>query len=138
MVVDRLLLFRLIEAKYRIKNLKNCIFRQPQENCQEGEKAGSWHRTAEGDRHHGMPQNTGDGLVTTPSHVYSQSKCYCALCDNYHTINNNRNRVLLYYCFRKINHLVVKNHWHSSSGVREVVWSTEITVYKVEAAIPKI
>ncbi len=27
-------------------------------------------------------------------------------------------------CFRKINHLVVKNHLHSSSGVREVVSST--------------
>jgi hypothetical protein len=29
-------------------------------------------------------------------------------------------------CFRKINHLVVKNHLHSSSGVREVVSSTFI------------
>ncbi len=27
-------------------------------------------------------------------------------------------------CFRRINHLVVKNHLHSSSGVREVVSST--------------
>ncbi len=27
-------------------------------------------------------------------------------------------------CFRKINHLVVKHHLHSSSGVQEVVSST--------------
>jgi hypothetical protein len=32
-------------------------------------------------------------------------------------------------CFRKINHLVVKHHLHSSSGVREVVSST-ITIYE--------
>jgi hypothetical protein len=61
---------------------------------QEGEKAGSWHRTVEEDRHNGMPQNMRDGLVTTPSHVYAQSKCHCAFCSKYRTNNHNRNRVL--------------------------------------------
>jgi hypothetical protein len=33
-------------------------------------------------------------------------------------------------CFRKINHLVVKHHLYSSSGVREVVSSTiTLTIY---------
>ncbi len=38
---------------------------------QEGEKVGSWHQTVEEDRHCRMPQDTGDGLVTTPSYVYA-------------------------------------------------------------------
>jgi hypothetical protein len=48
---------------------------------QEGEKAGIWHQTAEEDKHHEMPQNMGDGLATTPSHVYAQSMyhCHCVL-----------------------------------------------------------
>ncbi len=44
---------------------------------QEGEKVGSWHQTVEEDRHHRMPQNMGDGLATTPSHVYAE---YVSLC----------------------------------------------------------
>ncbi len=43
--------------------------------CQEGERAGSWHQTMEEDRHSGMRQDSGGGLVTTPSHVYAQSEC---------------------------------------------------------------
>ncbi len=35
-------------------------------------------------------------------------------------------------CFRKINHLVVKHHLHSSSGVREVVSSTTIASRKTD------
>jgi hypothetical protein len=31
-------------------------------------------------------------------------------------------------CFRRINHMAVKNHFHSSSGVREVVSGTSITM----------
>jgi hypothetical protein len=62
---------------------------------QAGEKAGSWHQTVEEGRRSGMPQNTGDGVVTTPSDVYAQSECHSALCINYYTDNQNRNRVLL-------------------------------------------
>jgi hypothetical protein len=68
---------------------------------QEGEKADSWHQTVEEDRHHKMPQNIGDRLTTTPSHVYAQSMCNCALCINYHINNHNRNRVFLYYLFQE-------------------------------------
>jgi hypothetical protein len=47
---------------------------------QEGERVGSWHQTAEEDRRYKMPQNIGDGLATTPSHVYAQSMIVrCAL-----------------------------------------------------------
>jgi hypothetical protein len=62
---------------------------------------GSWHPTVEEDRHSGMPLNTGDGLVTTPSHVYAQSKCHCALCSNCCTNNHNMNHVLLYNLFQE-------------------------------------
>ncbi len=48
-----------------------------------------------------MPQNTGDGLATSPRDVYAQSECYCALCNNCYTYNHNRNRVLLYYLFQE-------------------------------------
>ncbi len=68
---------------------------------QEGEKAGSWHQTVEEDRHHGIPQDRGDGLVTTPSHVYTQSTYHCALRVNLCINNHNRNRVLLYYLFQE-------------------------------------
>ncbi len=65
------------------------------------EKAGSWHQIVEEDRHSGMPQNIGDRLATTPSDVYAQSECHCALCNNYYTNNHNRNSVLLYYLFQE-------------------------------------
>jgi hypothetical protein len=68
---------------------------------QEGEKAGSRHQTVEEDRHHEMPRNMGDGLVTTPSYVYAQSTYYCALCISFHINNHNRNRVLLYYLIQE-------------------------------------
>ncbi len=70
-----------------------------------------------------MPQNIGDGLATTPSCVYAQSMYHCALIATSTTITGT-----VFYCsicFRKINHLVEKNHLHSSSGVREVVLSTD-------------
>ncbi len=66
-----------------------------------GEKGSSWHQTVEEGRHHKMPQNIGDGLATTPSHVYAQSMYHCALCINYHINSHNRNRVLLYYLFQE-------------------------------------
>jgi hypothetical protein len=89
-----------------------------------GEKTGSWHRTVEEDRHYKIPQKLGDGLATTPSHIYAQSTYHCALCINYRTNNHNRNSFHCIICFRRINHLAVKKHLHSSSGVREVVLST--------------
>jgi hypothetical protein len=52
--------------------------------CQAGEKAGGWHQTVEEDRHSGMRQDSGGGLVTTPSHIYAQSECHCALYNNCH------------------------------------------------------
>ncbi len=73
-----------------------------------------------------MLQNVGDGLATTSSHVYAQSRCHCALCINHHVNNHNKNSFYCNYCCRRINHLVVKHHLHSSSGVREVVSSTKL------------
>jgi hypothetical protein len=91
---------------------------------QEGERAGSCHRKVEEDRHHKMPQNIGDGLATTPSHVYAQSMYHCVLCINYHINNHNRNRVLLYYLFQENKSFGSKKPFASSSSVREVVSST--------------
>ncbi len=62
---------------------------------QEGEKMGSWHRTVEEDRHYKMLQKLGDGLATSPSHVYAQSTYHCALCINYRTNNHNRNNIFI-------------------------------------------
>jgi hypothetical protein len=77
-----------------------------------------------------MRKNTGDRLVTTPSHVYAQSSyhCMCVLV----TISTTITGIVFHciVCFRRINYLVVKNHLHSSSGVREVVSST-IPTYKI-------
>ncbi len=90
----------------------------------EGEKAGSWHQTVEEDRHLRMPQNTGNRLPTTPSQ-FMHRVCiivHCVLITTSTTITG-----IVFFCiicFRRINHLVVKNHLHSSSGVREVVSST--------------
>jgi hypothetical protein len=88
--------------------------------------AGSWHQTVEEDRHSGMPQDTGDGLITTPSHVYAQSECHCALCNNLYITTITGTVFYCIICFRKIIHLVVKHHLHSSSDVQEVVSSTVI------------
>ncbi len=73
-----------------------------------------------------MLQNIGDGLAATPSHV-SCIIVRCALI----TISITITGTMFYcnHCFRRINHLVVKNHLHSSSGVREVVSST-VHIYK--------
>jgi hypothetical protein len=89
---------------------------------QEGEKVGSWPQTVEEYRCSGMPQNTGDGLTTSPRDGYTQS--YCALCNNFHTYNHERNRVLLYYLFQENTSFGSKHNFHSSSDVREVVLST--------------
>jgi hypothetical protein len=80
-----------------------------------------------------MPQNIGDRLATTPSHVHTQSMYHCALCINYHI---NIITGIVFYCiiyFRRINHLVVKNHLHSSSGVR-VVSSTVHIKEKIQCS----
>jgi hypothetical protein len=43
---------------------------------------------------------------------------------------------LLYICFRRINHLVVKNHLHSSSGVREnVYFRAQLHLIKIMSAV---
>jgi hypothetical protein len=40
---------------------------------QAGETTDSWHQTVKKGRHYKMSESTGDGLVTTSSHVYVQS-----------------------------------------------------------------
>ncbi len=103
---------------------------------QEGEKAGSWHQTVEEDRHSGMHQDSGGELITTPSHVYAQSECHCVLYNNCY-IKKLITGTVFYciICFRKINHLVVKHHLHSSSDVQEDVSSTIITFINITSSI---
>ncbi len=95
---------------------------------QEGENAGSWHQRVEEDRHSGMPQDTGDGLITTPSHFMHRVSVivHCVIISTSTTITGTMFYCII--CFRKINHLVVKHHLHSSSGVREVVSSTRLSL----------
>jgi hypothetical protein len=65
---------------------------------QAGERTGSWHQTVEEVRRYKMSEGTGDGLVTTSSHVYAQSMYYMYIvCINSLCLNNhNISRVLLY------------------------------------------
>jgi hypothetical protein len=54
----------------------------------------------------------------------------CVLCAIIFHILDNSNRepcLTVPICFRRINHMAVKNHLHSSSGVQEVVLGTLIT-----------
>ncbi len=70
-------------------------------------------------------KSTGDGLVTTSSHVYAQTMYHMYIvCQSVALTNITGIMFYCIICFRRINHLVVKNHLHSSSGVREVVPST--------------
>jgi hypothetical protein len=74
-----------------------------------------------------MLEGTGDGLGTTSSHVYAQSTYHiCIMCCNLLRFNNHNCELCFTVpiCFRRINHMAVKKHLHSSSVVREVVSST--------------
>jgi hypothetical protein len=74
-----------------------------------------------------MLEGTGDGLGTTSSHVYAQSTYHmCIMRDNSLRLNSYDYEPCLtvFICFRRINHMAVKSHLHSSSGVREVVSGT--------------
>jgi hypothetical protein len=95
---------------------------------QEGEKAGSWLQTPEEKGHSYMAIDAGDGLATPSRDVYAQSECYFALYISY-SDNHNRNRVSLYYLFQENKSFGTLYHLHSSSDVREVVWST-VRLYK--------
>ncbi len=53
----------------------------------------------------------------------------CVICAFVYYISDSCDRepcLTVSICFRKINHMAVKTHWHSSSGVREVVSGTFI------------
>ncbi len=74
-----------------------------------------------------MLEGTGDGLGTTSGHLYAQSTYnMCIMCDNplHLDIYDCEPCFTVPICFRRINHMAVKNHLHSSSGVREVVSGT--------------
>jgi hypothetical protein len=79
-------------------------------------------QTVEEGRRYKMPQNTGDGLATTPSHVYAQSMYHCALCINFHIDNHNRNHVLLYYLFQE------NKSFGSKKPFTVVLWCTRSCV----------
>ncbi len=79
-----------------------------------------------------MLQNVGDGLVTTSSHQATFMPrvgviVHCALITTLIIITGIMSHCN--YCLRRINHLVVTHHLHSSSGVREVVSSTRPKIY---------
>jgi hypothetical protein len=79
-----------------------------------------------------MSQNIGDGLFTTPSHIYAQSKYHCALCINYHINNYNRNRVLLYYLFQE------NKSFGSKKPFAFILWCTESCVKHSMCAISSV
>ncbi len=91
---------------------------------QKGKRAGSWHQTVEGDRR----EKDATKRRRRARHNIKPSLCteYVSMCIALVTMMIIITRIVFYcsYCFRKINHLVVKNHLHSSSGVQEVKSST--------------
>jgi hypothetical protein len=64
----------------------------------------------------------------TQNQPYAQSTCIlCVICALICYIPDSCNHepyLTVSICFRRINHMAVKNHLHSSSGVREVVSGT--------------
>ncbi len=76
----------------------------------EGGKGRQWHRTVEEDRHHGMPQNTGEGSSQHQATFMHRVSVivHCVVITTPTTITG----IVFYciFCYRKINHLGVKNH----------------------------
>ncbi len=66
-----------------------------------GEKGGQLASDSGGGYALQMPQKLGDGLATTPSHIYAQSMYHCALFINYRTNNHNRNHVFIVLLFQE-------------------------------------
>jgi hypothetical protein len=74
-----------------------------------------------------MFESSKDGLGTTRNQPYAQSMIICVICVLICHTPDNCNRELclaMPICFRRINHMAVENHLHSSSGVWEVVSGT--------------
>jgi hypothetical protein len=73
-------------------------------------------------RHSKMSESKEDDPITASRDDHAQSKCHRA--SNSNSVNVHRKHCIsLYYCFRKINHLVLVP-LHSSSDVREAVSGT--------------
>jgi hypothetical protein len=66
--------------------------------CRAKERTSSWRQTVEKDRRYKMSEGTGDGLVTTSSHVYVQSMyhMYIMRINSLRFTNRYMSRVLLY------------------------------------------
>jgi hypothetical protein len=95
---------------------------------QAGKGVSSWHRTVEevrrsqDDRRHGRWARHGTKAPLCTKYASLCVSCVLTCC-----ILDDCNRepcFTLSICFRRINHISVKNHLHSSSGVREVVAGT--------------
>jgi hypothetical protein len=64
-----------------------------------------------------MPEEQEDGLGATSRPHYAQSTYCCTYQPAVNLMIVIVNSALLIVCFRRINHMVVKNHLHSSSDV---------------------
>jgi hypothetical protein len=101
---------------------------------QAGEGVSSWYRTAEEVRH--SQDDTSQrrpALHGTKAPLCTEYVSLCALCALTCCILDDCNHercFTLSICFRRINHMAVKNHLHSSSGVQEVVSGT-VLIYCV-------
>jgi hypothetical protein len=93
---------------------------------QGGRETDSWHQTVEEDR---RSQDAGRHEGRARHNIKPALCIICILCVTIRYIPDNCNRELCLtvpICFRRINHMAVKNHLHSSSGVQEVVAGTII------------
>jgi hypothetical protein len=79
-------------------------------------------RTVEEDRRYKMPQKSGDGLATTPSHVYALSMYHCALCIPPTPITITGITFSLYYLFQE------NKSFGSKKPFASILWCTRSCV----------
>ncbi len=74
----------------------------------------------------GEPEEQQDGLGATSRPHYAQSMYHCAHQPIVNLNNWSWTMSYLIICFRRMNHIVVKDHLHSSTDIQEVVSSTTL------------
>jgi hypothetical protein len=87
---------------------------------QKGREMDSWHQTVEEVRRLRCWKARGTGLAQHESSLMHRVRILCVICALVFCISDSCNRepyLTVSICFRRINHMAVKNHLHSSSGV---------------------
>jgi hypothetical protein len=95
---------------------------------------GSWHQTVEEVRRSRCWKAGGTGSAQHETSLMHRVRILCVICAFVYYIPDSCDRepyLTESICFRRINHMGVKNHLHSSSGVQEVVSGTSRAVANI-------